>query len=149
MKVSLQDYLNAIAKKAREENEVLEELSLKSEWNNIELRAAKNSMQVLIEALIGKSKRILKHYNCPIIPQRSKDAIYILYEVGAIDDEEYRIFSAAIGFRNVLIHDYLEFDDSILLRLVKNREYEPIYRFLTQPLKLSNVLIKRIENFTL
>jgi uncharacterized protein YutE (UPF0331/DUF86 family) len=147
--MSLQDYLNAIAKKAQEEKEVLDELAHKNEWDKIELRAAKNSMQVLIEALIGKSKRVLKHYNCPVIPQRSKDAIYILYEVGAIDDEEYRTFSAAIGFRNVLIHDYLEFDDNILLRLIKNREYEPIYRFLTQPLKLSNVVIKRIENFTL
>ncbi len=41
-------------------------------------------MQVLIENMIGKSKKILKEFDCPIIPQRGRDAIFILYEVGAI-----------------------------------------------------------------
>ncbi len=147
--MNLYDYLNAIADKAKEEKAILDELATKEEWNKIELRAAKNALQVLIEALIGKSKRILKHFGCPIVPQRSKDAIYILHEVGAISDEEYQAFSAAIGFRNILIHDYLEFDDTILYRVVKNREYESICSFLTKPLQLEDVVIKRIERFAL
>ena len=146
--MSLQDYLSEIRKKALEEKDVLDVLSQK-DFGPIEIRAAKSSLQVLIEALIGKSKRILKHYNCPIIPQRSKDAIYILYEVGMILDEEYSEFSAAIGFGNIMIHDCLDFDEKIVEEMVKKRRYEKLIGFLIQNVDLNDVLRRRIENFTL
>ncbi|SMC09520.1 hypothetical protein [Nitratiruptor tergarcus] len=41
---------------------------------------------------------MLKYFNCLVVPTRSKDAVSILYEAGAIMDEEYRTFNAAIGF---------------------------------------------------
>lgn len=142
------DYLEVIEKKAKEEKEVLDFLSKKNTLDNIEIRACKNSFQVLIEALIGKSKKILKHYNCPIIPQRSKDAIYILSEVGVLSEEEYKEFSSAVGFRNVMIHDYLEFDENILYDMLKAKKYENIYNFLVSEVKLSDTIISRIEKFT-
>jgi uncharacterized protein YutE (UPF0331/DUF86 family) len=141
--------LDQIAKKATEEKEILDELAKKEQWDRYQLRAAKSSMQLLVEALIGKSKKILKHYNCPIIPQRSKDAVYILHEVGAISDEEYQTFHSAIGFRNAPIHDYLDFDDKILIKLVKDGRYKPIYDFLVRTPKFDQVILRRIENFTL
>jgi hypothetical protein len=47
-----------INKKAIEEKEVLDLLSKKKTLDAIEIRACKNSFQVLIEAMIGKSKKI-------------------------------------------------------------------------------------------
>jgi len=81
-----------VPKSPSEEREILDYLSQKESLSPIELRASKNSLQVLIENMIGKSKRILKHYDCPIIPQRSKDALFILHEVGAIDDKDFLLF---------------------------------------------------------
>jgi uncharacterized protein YutE (UPF0331/DUF86 family) len=145
--MSLESYLALSKKRANEEKAILESLS-KRNLSPIEIRAAKNSLQVLIENAIGKAKKILKYYHCPIIPQRSKDAFYILNEVGAIEEEEYRNLSAAIGFRNALIHDYLEFSDTILLDVLEKKKWISVYNFLQEDIVYENYIIKRIENFT-
>jgi hypothetical protein len=49
--------LEIIKAKADEEKEVLDILSQKDKLNKIEIRACKNSFQVLIEALIANQKR--------------------------------------------------------------------------------------------
>ncbi len=117
------------------------------EFNDIEIRAARSSLQILIENFIGKAKRILKFYDCPIVPKRATDAIYFLYEVGYFSDEEYGKFIKIIGFRNAMIHDYMEFDDDILIDVVKNRKYMVVYDFLIDDVKMDDVIIKRIKNF--
>lgn len=102
----------------------------------------------MIENLIGKSKRILKHYNCPIIPQRSKDALNFLFDIGAIEDEEYYSLSSAIGFRNSMIHDYMKFDNNILFKILKDKKYIDIYNFLIDDVNYKQIIITRIENYT-
>jgi uncharacterized protein YutE (UPF0331/DUF86 family) len=102
----------------------------------------------MIENLIGKSKRILKHYNCPIVPSRSRDSILFLYEVGALDDEEYQALSGAIGFRNSMIHNYMKFDNDVLFKILHEKRYDEIYYFLVKEPNYSDVVIKRIENYT-
>jgi len=145
--MSFQSYLTSTQDRAMEEQEVLEYLSAKETLNHIEIRAAKNSLQVIIENLIGKSKRILKHYNSPIIPQRSKDSIDILYDVGYIDDERYREFCSVVGFRNVLIHDYMNFDDKVLYQILHSKRYRVIIDFLIEAVEPTNIVVRRIENF--
>lgn len=146
--MNFNDYLDNTTKIANEEREILDSLSDKEVLSAIELRASKNSLQVMIENLIGKSKRILKHYNCPIIPQRSKDALSFLYDVGAIDDEEYQSLSGAIGFRNSMIHDYMKFKDEILYKILHEKRYIDIYNFLIKAPDYKQVIITRIENYT-
>jgi len=146
--MNFKEYLNETKRIADEEKEILDLLSSKKVLSPIELRAAKNSLQVMIENLIGKTKRILKHYDCPIIPQRSKDALSFLYDVGAIDDEVYKSLSGAIGFRNSMIHDYMKFDPEILYKILRDKKYMDIYNFLVDEVCYSNVVRKRIENFT-
>ena len=146
--MNFKEYLNETKRIADEEKEILDLLSSKKILSPIELRAAKNSLQVMIENLIGKTKRILKHYDCPIIPQRSKDALSFLYDVGAIDDEVYKSLSGAIGFRNSMIHDYMKFDPEILYKILRDKKYMDIYNFLVDEVCYSNVVRKRIENFT-
>ena len=145
--MTFKDYLINTNKIAKEEKDILDELSNKKLLSPIELRAVKQSLQVLIENMIGKSKRTLKEYNCPIIPQRSKDAIFFLYEVGAIDDDEYSNLGFAIGFRNSMIHDYMKFNNDILYNILKEKKYLSIYNFLTNNPVYSQVIMKRIENF--
>jgi len=146
--MNFKDYLIATANVANEEKEILDILSTKDTLSPIELRAAKNSLQVMIENLIGKSKRILKNYNCPIIPQRSKDALNFLYDIGAIEDEEYHSLSGAIGFRNSMIHDYMKFNNDILYIILKEKRYIDIYNFLLDKAEYKQIIITRIENYT-
>jgi uncharacterized protein YutE (UPF0331/DUF86 family) len=103
--VNFKEYLIETQKIANEEKKILDFLSQTETLSPIEIRAAKNSLQVIIENSLAKLKRILKHYNCPIIPQRSKDALNFLYDVGAINDELYKSLNCAIGFRNSMIHN--------------------------------------------
>jgi uncharacterized protein YutE (UPF0331/DUF86 family) len=147
MRVNFKDYLLNSAKIANEEREILDYLSQKEFLSPIELRASKNSLQVLIENMIEKSKRILKHYDCPIIPQRSKDALFILHEVGAISDREFCSLNGAIGFRNSMIHDYMQFINEILFNILKEKKYMDIYNFLVDEVEYRSVIINRIENY--
>ena len=94
-------------------------------------------------------KRIIKHHDCPIIPQRSKDAIVILYEVGAVGDETFSALNSAIGFRNSMIHDYMKFNVNILYSVLQKKSYLDIYDFLIEDINYKEVIIKRIENYTL
>jgi len=146
--MNFNDYLIKTIDIANEEKEILDILSKKEILSPIELRAAKNSLQVIIENLIGKSKKILKHYNCPIIPQRNKDAISFLYDVGAIEEEEYYALGSAIGFRNSMIHDYMQFKKEILFSILKNKSYMDIYNFLIKEPNYKQVIISRIETYS-
>jgi len=147
MRLNFKDYLINTVEIANEEREILDTLSNKSTLSPIEIRAVKHSLQVLIENMIGKSKRILKEYNCPIVPQRSRDAIIFLHEIGVIDDERYSSLSGAIGFRNSMIHDYMKFDDNILYQILKEKRYIDIYNFLIEEPNYNQVIRTRIENY--
>ncbi len=142
--MKFQDYLKKSKTIAIKEKKVLEKLE---KFDDIEIRAAKSSIQVLIENFIGKCKKILKFYECPIVPKSSSDAIFILYEVGLFEEEEYRDFIRMIGFRNTMIHDYMDFNEDILMQIVKEKRYDKVYNFLVKDLKLSQTIQKRIENF--
>ncbi len=147
--MNFKEYLIKTQKIANEEKEILDILSQKDTLSPIELRAAKNSLQVIIENTIGKLKRVLKYYNCPIIPQRSKDALIFLYDAGAIEDELYQSLNSAIGFRNSMIHDYMKFNEEILYKILKEKKYLDIYYFLIDDIEYSEVIIKRIESYSL
>lgn len=147
--MKFQDYLHKTIDIAKIEKDILDRLSIENELSDIEIRAAKNSLQVLIENSIGKAKKILKHYYCPMIPKNGRDAFSFMYEIGLIHDELYRSLLSAVGFRNALIHDYMNFDDDILLRLLREKGYKAIFDFLVSDVNYPDALIKRIENFEL
>ncbi len=145
--MQFQDYLNKTIDIANEEKLILDELSQKETLDKIEYRAAKSALQTLIENSIGKAKKILKEFDCPVVPTRGKDAIFFLYETGVIGDERYQALNAAIGFRNSMIHDYMQFDKKILLEVVKERKYMEIYAFLVEKPNYSETIKKRIASF--
>ncbi len=144
--MKFQDYLQKSKNIAIKEINVLNSLK---KFDDIEIRAAKSSLQVLIENFIGKCKRILKYHDCPIVPKRSSDALFFLYEVGVFDEEEYGEFLKMIGFRNAMIHDYMDFNEEILIHIVKEKLYLKLYDFLVTDVKLSDTMQKRIRSFEL
>ena len=147
--MTFQEYLDKTKLTALEELEILDEMSKKEEWSKIEIRAVKNSMQVIIENSIGKAKRILKNFNCPIIPQKGSDAFEFMYDIGLIEDELFSTLKSAIGLRNAMVHDYMNFNDEILQDVVQKKSYSNIIEFLEVDINYSSVQLKRIENFFL
>lgn len=147
--MTFQDYLDKTIAVANEEKAILDELASKPELNKIEYRAAKSALQTLIENSIGKAKKILKHYDCPVVPSRGKDAIFFMYEIGLIEEECYQALSAAIGFRNSMIHDYMKFNPNILIDILKHRKYMEIYNFLTEKPNYTETKKRRIASFSI
>ena len=141
--------MNRTAEIAEEEKLILDELSDKEILNKIEIRAAKSSLQTLIENSIGKAKKILKYYDCPVVPVRGRDAIFFMYEIGLIDDDIYQALAGAVGFRNSMIHDYMKFDENILREIVKKRKYMVVYEFLIQKPQYTETLKRRIRSFAM
>ena len=149
MKMDFQSYLQSSVEVAETETAILDQLREKEDLSPIEIRAAKSSFQTLIENCIGKAKRMLKHYDCPIVPKSGRDAVLFLYETGAIDDDLYKELSAAVGFRNAMIHDYMNFSEEVLINLLNEGRYRILRDFLVWEPKLSDVVRKRIETFIL
>ncbi len=147
--MTFQEYLKKTKEIAEEEKEILDEMSQKEVWSKVEIRAVKNSMQVIVENAIGKAKRILKHYNCPVIAQKGSDAFSFMYEMGLIDDTTYATMRSATGLRNAMIHDYMNFNDDILMQVVKTKKYVQVTSFLMSDTNYTTVQLKRIENFFL
>lgn len=147
--MTFQEYLDKSKLIAQEEEDILDEMAKKDVWSKIELRAVKNSMQVVVENSIGKAKRILKYFNCPIVPQKGSDAFEFMYEMGLIEDDIYATMKSAIGLRNAMIHDYMNFNDDILKSVVLTKKYNDVISFLKSDINYNNTQLKRIENFFL
>ena len=84
--MSFAAYLNSTIETAECEKEVLDILcdQLRSVGilSKIELRAARASLQILIENSIGKARRILKHYDCPLVPSRVEMLLLFCMRLG-------------------------------------------------------------------
>jgi len=143
------DYLQSCRETAERESRLLEELAQAGELSFLQRRAARSSLQILIENAIGKSRRILKHYNCPTVPKTGRDAASLLYETGVLDDLLYRELNAAIGFRNAMIHDYMNFSEEILEEMVHSGRWKVLVDYLNWEPALTEVQVHRIESFLL
>jgi len=150
--MSFADYLASSRQTAEAEKEVLDQLQEKviqsGALDKIEIRAARASMQILIENAIGKARRILKHYNCPLVPSRARDALVIMFETGLLDDALYQSLMAAVGFRNAMIHDYMNFDETVLLGILRSGKYLKVYEFLMEESTYNTVQLKRVESYS-
>jgi uncharacterized protein YutE (UPF0331/DUF86 family) len=145
--MTFQDYLAKTRSIAIEEKEVLDILRARP-VDKITIRAAKSSLQTIIENSIGKAKKILQHYNCAIIPNESRDALQILADCQAIDDETAQTLFAAVGFRNAMIHDYMTFNNDILIEILTHQKYNAIIDFLMDTCEYSDLIQRRISNYS-
>ncbi|WP_456432900.1 DUF86 domain-containing protein [Nitratifractor sp.] len=143
------DYLRSCKEIAEREGRLLGELAEATELTLLQRRAARSSLQILIENSIGKSRRILKHYNCPIVPKSGRDAVNFLYECGLLEDPLYRELTAAIGFRNAMIHDYMNFSEKVLEAMLRTRRWQRLVEYLLWEPKPTATQIHRIEHFLL
>ena len=93
-----------------------------AQWSEIDVLAIERGLQILIESMVGLSRYVAD--TCfGINVSRSREAIDELWSLGVLNQEEREALTKIIGFRNVLVHDYLNVDEAIVHAIVKKQEY--------------------------
>jgi len=104
-----------------------------------------HAFQVLIENAIGKAKQLIKARN-EQVPVGAYDAFTVLARLGVIQDCDMSSWTAIIGLRNRIVHDYMNIDMMLVLNLVKQDTYRFIVDFLmTVPPITQQVESKDVE----
>lgn len=97
-------------------------------------KGIKYSLQTAIEAMIDISYHVAaKKYNYP--PKDARDALRLLRENNVISPAEYATYTAMIGFRNRLVHGYLEVSPERLYNII-SKQMEDFERFVKSILTL-------------
>jgi uncharacterized protein YutE (UPF0331/DUF86 family) len=94
----------------------------------VENYALERMMQLSIEAAIGLAKHWVKQ-EVGQAPGEAYAAFEQLKKLAAIDSDELALWHSIVGMRNTLVHDYLDVDRNILLKVLMNGEYEALFQF--------------------
>lgn len=83
-----------------------------------------HALQIMAQALLD----ITMHASSLMgsSPESYREAADILRSRGVIDDEDYRFIKSIIGFRNIIVHQYLNVDIDIVEDVMRRREYRRI-----------------------
>lgn len=98
--------------------------------------AVERYLQLAIESCIDISELIIIDQRLKR-PDTSKEAILILGKEGIIDKKFGENFSKAVGFRNILVHDYVDVDYGKLYAYLINNMAD-FERFIKEILKFIN-----------
>lgn len=110
-------------------DDVSQRLHQQQTLSALEQAGVLHALQVLTENAIGKAKLLIKLRH-ETVPVSAYDAFAQLHRDKLIDDETMRNWTAAIGLRNRIVHDYLNVDMSVIETLVKERKYQLQVQFL-------------------
>ncbi len=103
------------------------------EKDPIKKGALERYLQLSIEACIDIAEMVISDQRLPI-PQTAAEAIEILGKEGILNMEFAKDFSKAVGFRNILIHDYVKIDYQIVLQKL-NSNLSDFHRFIKEILE--------------
>jgi len=102
----------------------LERLAEAGLSNWVELIAATRLLQTQAQGLIDLVARIaslLGH-----APGSAREAVEALLLEGVVSEGEALFIKKVIGFRNVVVHEYLGIDESLIKGLVEGREFRRV-----------------------
>lgn len=128
----LNEYLQSISEHTAECAEQLQELQdilQQRPWSRLEQSAAERQLQVLAEACIGVAKHWLKQLD-KAIPSDAYSVFTKLCQLGELSDAELQQWRKIIGLRNALVHDYLNFSQTILQNIIKEQQYQLLLDFV-------------------
>jgi uncharacterized protein YutE (UPF0331/DUF86 family) len=93
-----------------------------NDWSEIDTLAIERCLQILIESVIGLSRYVLNTV-FSINVSRSREAVDELKRLGELTRNEHNKLTKIIGFRNILVHDYLNVDDTITMAIITKQDY--------------------------
>ncbi|MRI33515.1 hypothetical protein EOPP23_11010 [Endozoicomonas sp. OPT23] len=96
-------------------------------WKARDILAAQRALQVLIESMIGLSRYVyLISFGVKV--GRSREGLDGLAKRGALPKADYELAMKMVGFRNVLVHDYLDVNRKVIESIVSKKSYLDIQR---------------------
>jgi uncharacterized protein YutE (UPF0331/DUF86 family) len=114
-------------------DDVSQRLHHQQSLSALEQAGVPHALQVLTANAIGKAKVLIKQRQ-QTVPVSAYDAFAQLHRDHLIDDQAIRNWTAAIGLRNRIVHDYLNVDMTVIETLVKERQYQLQVQFLLTPI---------------
>jgi len=99
-------------------------------FSNMEKQGIIHSLQVLIENAIGKAKHLLK-LKQQTIPVSAYDVFDLLHQLNIINEIDK--WQKTIGFRNTIVHEYMNVSEKIVFAIIAKQEYQFILDFLNKP----------------
>lgn len=94
-----------------------------AEWLLKDFLAVQRALQVLIESHIGLARYIVEQ-QFTIKLAKSREAIDELKNRQLLSPSDHNVLIKMIGFRNILVHDYLDINSDIVLAVVKKGDYK-------------------------
>ena len=93
-----------------------------NDW--LALMGVTHALQVQSQALIDIIERLLANMGISVMGYR--EAAVKLRELGLLNDEEYRFLLSVIGFRNIVIHEYIGVDFNLIKGILVKKEYRKV-----------------------
>lgn len=91
--------------------------------------AVQRALQILVESVIGMS-RYAAEALLGVRVGKSREGLDELRGARLLDAQTHARLMKIIGFRNVLVHDYLNIEEAVVQALVDKGEYEFLLRVL-------------------
>jgi len=109
--------------------EVRQLLQAQHTLSKLEQSGALHAIQVLTENSIGKAKVILKSQG-QSVPVSAYDAFTKLQTLGYISSDQLRDWTAAVGMRNRIVHEYLNVSMAVVEEIIVKQQYQLQIDFL-------------------
>jgi len=94
----------------------------REEFSETDALAIQRALQILVESVIGMA-RYVAEVAFGIRVSKSRESLDELHRAGVLDRETHARLMKIVGFRNALVHNYLNVDDAIVEAIVRKREY--------------------------
>jgi uncharacterized protein YutE (UPF0331/DUF86 family) len=117
-------YEQALLRHQRRMLRILDEYSRENTdtWTERDFLAIQRALQVYIESFIGMARYFVQQkYNLSV--GQSREALDELKSRGDLSFQQHEELLKIVGFRNVLVHDYLEINDGIVQAVVTKKHY--------------------------
>ncbi|MGZ8919326.1 MAG: type VII toxin-antitoxin system HepT family RNase toxin [Methylobacter sp.] len=117
-------YEQALLRHQRRMLRILDEYSRENTdtWTERDFLAIQRALQVYIESFIGMARYFVQQkYNLSV--GQSREALDELKSRGDLTVQQHEELLKIVGFRNVLVHDYLEINDGIVKAVVTKKHY--------------------------
>ena len=96
-------------------------------WKVRDMLAAQRALQIIIESLVGFSRYVyLQKYGISV--SKSRQGLDGLLGKGDLSQNDHTLAMKMLGFRNVLVHDYLDVNRAIVESILRKDLYRDIRR---------------------
>jgi uncharacterized protein YutE (UPF0331/DUF86 family) len=102
-----------------------------NQWTQHDLFAIQRVLQIYIESFIGIA-RYLVQQKYQLNVSQSREALDELKKRGDLSFQQLKPLLKIIGFRNVLVHDYLDMNNIIIEAIVIQQQYLLLNDFISK-----------------